>query len=529
MGRRVGDNRWKAFGLLAVGLITLWAGPPFTSPARASWVLPSTRFGPDSTRDNFGYGPSDQISPLVPGSFDATALPLAAGVQFLGDAPGALRRDGFQLWETAPGQPPRRLAARVTATGWFGAAIASGGPGRYRLTWAAPRFFSPARTWTVAISGHSPAPVSWPRNPLARQALNTVRTELGESAVRYSRSLTLAAGRHARYLAANGYQAPSFHRETAGQPEYSAATPWARDMMSGWPSPLTGEVGIESASRLSGVAAVQTLIDTVSHRLALLSPNLLAEGWQQSRGPQGAWVMDLGYGYRATLPYAVVYPAPGQVGLPTGWTDVEAPNPVPAKPGAPLGYPVTVDFPTATRLQNISCTWLAGPALVPFYLDRPNQAGLGANQIGLVPQRPLPANSVFTVSVAADARYYDGKWRPVRISWRFATGGADQSVLAVPLRQARLLVSVLQAGSGHPVAAAPVLVVRSGRAARRRSALARGRTDRNGVAIIRLPRPAPAGRYDAITRTGNGVTFWWQAGQAIRQPARSRSWSRAAG
>jgi hypothetical protein len=117
----------------------------------------------------------------------------------------------------------------------------------------------------------------------------------------------------------------------------------------------------------------------------------------------------------------------------------------------------------------------------------------------LVPNLPLPMDSVLTVRFRARAVFQDGTIAPVRMVWRFATGGAGVSVTAVPQPAGRVLVAVASTGDASPMAHEPVEIDRGARV------IARGQTQADGTVTLSVPGP---GRYLAKIATGNAMAFW---------------------
>lgn len=511
-------RRWGGMGavlaLAGMGAAS-GAAPQLAYPGNVGLepvALSETLFGPYSTAANNGYeGPND-ITPVVPSSYVSRVSPLVIGVQFIGDSPADLRRDGFALSIAGPKGRPRSLRLTYFPTGLVGyRPVRALAPGRYEVTFTTPGFVSSQSRWQIDVTSSGPAdlPTATAGDQRALSALNAYRGVLGEDPVWFSRRLAEAAIKHADYLAQNGYQAPSFHEESARYPGFTGSTPWARDMTFGWPSPLDGEVGIERPSPIPDLAVVQDLVDTVYHRLSLLSPNLLAEGEGAANGRTGAVVMDLGFGYRPNLPLAIVYPRPGQTGVPVSWLDLESPDPVPGGANKVFGYPITVDFPTVSRLTDVRVALYRDNIRVPAVVDWPGRGAMAPNQLALVPEASLWPDTIYSVEVLAEAAFNDGQTLPVALRWLFATGGGNRSVAAAPGPGGRLAVSVVQAGSGQPAGQVVVrLLYRSERRGWVRAA--EGVTDAQGLyTFSRVRRPPGVRRYEVLTDSGNATVFWW--------------------
>lgn len=499
--------------LAFMGLASGIAPNTLTAPISGYWpihLVPSL-FGPYSTLQNFGYESGNQISPIIPTSYTAWRSPRILGVQFVGDAPTNLRADRFSLSVTGPGGTIRGLAVHFSSTGFVGWSIPRLSPGTYHVTFHTPLFKQTQSSWTLTILKPKTPWVSvqeTTNDQISLDTINAYRSVLEEPPVTWSTSLADAAETHAGYLKVNGYSAPSFHMETQGRKGFSGRTPWARDLRFGWRSVLDGEVGIEWASPIPPVQVVQDLIDTVFHRLSLLSGNLLASGEGTSVGKTGAVVMDLGFGYNPELPLAIAYPRPGQSGVPISWVDLESPNPVPHGFGLRYGYPLTVDFPTIQHLKAVRFGLFLGHQTVPAYPVPPGVNSMSDNQIGMVPKRPLFPNTVYTVSVQGNAVFNSGALKPIDLQWSFQTGGGSESLAAAPVSSHKVLVSVVRAGGGNPMIDTAVRLYRV-IAQGRLKLEATGHTNRRGMWEAARMSVRKHALYEVSSATGNSQQFWW--------------------
>ncbi|MCY0881985.1 MAG: CAP domain-containing protein, partial [Firmicutes bacterium] len=412
-------------------------------------------FGPFSTQANHGYENANNISPVLPASYHALIAPQRVGVQFVGDKISDLQADHFSLLIKNAAGHTRFVPLHYTATDFVGDRLAHPlKPGTYQVSFVAPNFSEPLSQWTMVVK-----PDAWAKKALQQahqhytpqwlEALNGYRRLEKEPAVQWNWRLAAAAQSHSDYLKHNGYYAPSFHKEAPQYADYTGKSPWRRDLAFGWPTPLDGEVGIEWNRYIAPVTVMQDLIDTVYHRLSLLSDNLIAAGAGDSQGKTGAFVMDLAYGYQDKLPQAVVYPVNGQTGVATGWLDLESPNPVAKGFNQEFGYPITVDIPTAHQLSDIKFTVKNHHRRLAGVVDLPGVNGMPANQSGFVPKKILAGHTVYHVRFSAQVTYDNGRKAPLVLQWKFATGGTDQSVAVAPM-QTSVVVSVVKSGSGIP-------------------------------------------------------------------------------
>ncbi len=496
-----------------MGLTSGVAPDTLTAPISGYWPVHLTRFlfGPYSTVDNFGYESNGEISPIIPTSYTAWRSPRTLGIQFIGDSPANLRADQFSLSVSGPHGPIRGLKAHYTTTGFVGWKLPRLPVGTYHVTFLTPLFKRSQSSWTITIV-HPKVPLApvheTANDRVSLDTLNAYRTLLDEPRVTWSTSLAYAATAHARYLSVNGYNAPSFHMENPRRVDFSARTPWDRDLLYGWQSVLDGEVGIEWTNPLPPVAVVQDLMDTVFHRLSLLSGNLLSSGEGSSAGNTGAVVMDLGYGYNPSLPLAIAYPRPGQTGVPIAWVDLESPDPVPHGFGHRFGYPITIDFPTIESLKTVRFGLFLGRNKVPVYADRPGVNSLSDNQIGMVPQRALFPGTVYTVIVQGQALFNSGVVRPVNLHWSFQTGRGSESLAAAPVSPHQAVVSVVRAGGGNPIIHTEVRLYRV-TASGRLLLQTMGHTNTRGVWVVTRHHVVNHALYEVTSATGNSQQFWW--------------------
>lgn len=472
--------------------------------------LPNAMMGPYNTNLNQGYESVNHVSPIVPASYVARWGPDVVGLQFVGDSTPDLKEDHFQIQIQGGPYDGALLTPDVYRAGFVGYRLPR--PltrGTYQVTFHVTGFDIAAQTWTIAVRSRGVAtrPYESAATRLMLESLNTARSVLHLSSVTWSARLQRASIAHASYLARNGYSAPSFHMESAGRIGYTGKTPWGRDMSFGWPTPVAGEVGIEWSDPSDAESVIQDLIDTVYHRLSLLSDNLVAAGSGQESGRNGSVVMDLGFGYRSTLPQAVVYPYDGQPGVPTSWVDIESPDPVKNGDGLSFGYPITADFPTVDALHKVQVRLTRGIVPVPAILDAPGSKNMADNQLGLVPQKALMPNTLYTVTVSARALFNNGATRPIKLSWSFATGGGRQSVGVAVTSRHRAVISVAIAGSGAPVAGQSVTLYRRAAGGPLRQ-VASGATNADGLWVVNRPE-GRQGYYEAVTGTGNAAVFWW--------------------
>ena len=449
--------RWSRWALLlvvsAAGIVGGLSAQPSGPPLALATYVGHFQAGPASTALNHGYGSLEDLATVPTPSYRATVAPKALGMQFLNVSRATLRSAHFVMYAHPPRSGWRTVPVTIGGNGFVGYRPPQPlrrGAWQFRLESQRLGVFSP---WTVTVAAEQALPPPTPAGLTALAFLNAARAAEGSRPVVWSRRLSVAARAHALYLGHLGYHDPSFHVEKPG-PFFTGRFPWDRDMAAGWTDTSTGEVGIGGPSPVPGPLFIAELLDTVYHRLGLMSPNAYAAGYGADVGPKSAAeIMDIAYGYRPTLPRAVAYPKPGTTGVATTWTDFESPSPVPHGHGQVFGYPITLDCPTVARLGQVSAdVTLPSGTVVPVMLDRPGTGGLAPNQLAMVPKEPLAPDTTYVVTVeAASVQYNDGHVGSLAERWAFHTGGGAQSVYAAAGGR-RLQVAIDEAGGGPPVA-----------------------------------------------------------------------------
>src|SRR5262245_22585781 len=276
-----------------------------------------------------------------------------------------------------------------------------------------------ASSFTVYLNGDILYRVSRPSKPPARvedvvTAVNRHRLEAGVAATRPGTALSKACDLHALYLTKNEPRGLSGHEEDPKGIGYTeeGARAGKRSVISPF--------GVHD----SPVDAVESLMATLYHRVALLNPAVaeIGVGWANRKDGLGFLVVDVGGSDVRPDPklFPIVYPVSGQEDVPTEFAlgARENPNPVPNDaPGA--GYPVTVQIPERrgkgcdaefqlfTGGTEIAC-WLSTPD-APARKDWP-QPGV----LCLIPKEKLKPATTYT------ARFKD-RLSGLEKEWSFTT------------------------------------------------------------------------------------------------------------
>lgn len=290
-------------------------------------------------------------------------------------------------------------------------------------------------------SGELPGPGPGPEARLALELINRYRAAAGLPPVTYDPALGAAAQAHAEYLAANPDQwEPSAHGETPGSPGFTGLRPVDRAAANGY----RGGVGEIIHFAGPAEAAVDGWLQTLYHRLPLLSPNTVALGYGVAASADGRYVNVLDYGVvplsggrdggtapsspgpssATAAPGSVAWPHPGQTGVPTHWDGREVPDPFLLHPGVtgPVGYPITLTFPGPVRSLRLTEASLHGPdgAVSVLRFDPVSDDRL-ADTVALIPAEPLRPRSRYTVRMQGLVDRGGGP-QPFTRSWSFSTG-----------------------------------------------------------------------------------------------------------
>ncbi len=218
----------------------------------------------------------------------------------------------------------------------------------------------PAASPALSVSDASYAPGSAQR--LAYDQLNAARLRCGFGLLAQSARLDQAAAAHANYMSLNNEFG---HRETAGKPGFTGATPLDRAIAAGYAPRAVGE-DLSTGGSFNGSTAadsVRNLMAAPYHAQSLLT------GFSE-----------VGFAWNAvasldTLTVDLGVPAPEQLRSPqgvatfpcAGTTDAaarggnESPSPFPSDPNAEWGQPIIVAGPGSLQISSASITGPSGP------------------------------------------------------------------------------------------------------------------------------------------------------------------------
>ena len=181
----------------------------------------------------------------------------------------------------------------------------------------------------------------------------------------------------------------------------------------------TGQPGWEIIAFLgSPAAAVDSWMETVYHRIPIVSPDAVHVGYGLHTGGAAIDVMDFGRGAWKDQELVVVYPWPDQTGVPRSWSGNEGPQPPAPKSGYPSGPVVTATTATGAQLKITGHT-LTGPggADVPHVWHPKGANGFMEATWALYADEPLKGTTNYTVTLDGNL-----KGQPWSRTWSFTTG-----------------------------------------------------------------------------------------------------------
>src|SRR6266516_1538195 len=228
----------------------------------------------------------------------------------------------------------------------------------------------------------SPAPSSLANDAVEMLRVhNDLRAAVGAPAVRADERVTIAAQRHAEYLARNDTLG---HDEMPGAPGFSGVFVRDRLAAQGYTDTTASEVATSFSSGTEGVRSLWVL---PYHRLGLMHPHAIVAGWGHAEiSGRRITVGVIVYDFSAPAPDRVRAPALGQRVAGT-YSGEEIPDVLPAGASRPVGYPIMVVFSSAREvdLRSARVAQVGGPDfayhVVPQLYER--------DYVAIIPASPL--------------------------------------------------------------------------------------------------------------------------------------------
>ncbi|MEW5706995.1 MAG: CAP domain-containing protein [Actinomycetota bacterium] len=281
--------------------------------------------------------------------------------------------------------------------------------------------------WKILLTPTTSEPKVLPDpNPTEQQEIaidrvNYYRSLVGLHSVSLNQTINSAAEAHAAYNVQNNSVR---HDEDLALEGFTGVWPWDRLKHFGYNkyTYVTEVCSMRWASvnyllRVDPVWAIDGWINTVYHRLPILSPLVYEAGFGSAKTESRlAYVMDFANPGLPTKKCIVYYPVNNQENIPVKFDGDEIPNPLPGK-HYPVGYPITVTFSDCKniKIEDIKLLDNNGEN-VDFYKLLPYSDRYINDSLAIIPVKPLKYGTVYTVAVRA---YADGKM--IDLTWQFKT------------------------------------------------------------------------------------------------------------
>jgi uncharacterized protein YkwD len=218
---------------------------------------------------------------------------------------------------------------------------------------------------------------------------NELRAAVAAPTVRADDRVTIAAQRHAEYLAQNNALG---HDEVPGSPGFTGASVRDRLAAQGYTDANASEVATSFSSGTEGVRSLWVL---PYHRLGLMHPHATVAGWGHAEtSGRAVTVGVIIYDFNSPAPERVRAPAPDQRVAGT-YSGEEIPEVVPAGAPRPVGYPIMVIYSgaRAVDLKSARITDASGRELphhvVPQLYER--------DYVTIIPATPLAPGARYRV------------------------------------------------------------------------------------------------------------------------------------
>jgi uncharacterized protein YkwD len=250
--------------------------------------------------------------------------------------------------------------------------------------------------------------------------LNNYRNAVGAPVIQGNCALSQASKAHADFYIAHvskyNSSGLSVHEEDSSYGAgFTGVNFWDRDMAAGFAGGGTG--GEVIAFEGTPPAALKGWIDTVYHRLPLLSPTTQVIGYgSKSGGGTSCDVIDSSGRNGLKTDPIIVWPWPGQHNVDASWNGLEGPTPKAPPGGFPSGPVITAQFWKTTTISAHELSNADGTAIAHTWLDYktdPNLANLAPETVALYANKPLSAG---TYSVKLTLTNGDV------LAWRFSVG-----------------------------------------------------------------------------------------------------------
>lgn len=323
------------------------------------------------------------------------------------------------------------IAITLTACGGGGGGDATGGsPG--------PIAPAPSQLGNLATSVPTPSYAAASTELAMFNQINAIRLNGGFGMLAQDPVLDTAALNHARYLSVNYLTAPYAnlseldgrtdaatgwlmgHVEKAAWANFSGILPLNRIEVAGAKYLYSGEV--ISFNATDPADCVPNILNTIFHRNAFLLTSLQRVGLAYIPNPSmnsSICVLEPAYKTNDNLRpanWVGIYPADGQVSLPTGMPFGEVPDPAPeianSQKGSPVSIYVDQDLSSVTSF-TLTAAGASAATSVKFITAADFPVYLGRKESHILPTQPLVAATRYNVSfrgVLVNGKKVDKDW-----------------------------------------------------------------------------------------------------------------------
>ena len=251
---------------------------------------------------------------------------------------------------------------------------------------------------------------------------NWYRLNVGVDLIDMHAAINAAAQAHADYYSqhksayATGKVPGGAHAETPDIPTGFTGKSFG-DRMSA--AGYEGSPGFEVMAFMnSPAAAVDGWVETVYHRIPFVSPDMAHAGYG---GAPTVDVMDFGFQAHPDKSLAVLYPWPGQTGVPRSWSGNESPQPPPPPNGYPSGSVITVTTAQGAPLTIDVHRLLAPDGAEIAHVWHPKGSnGFMSATWALYAHDKLQAGTTYTVEL--EGTHGASSWSR---EWSFTTAGGS--------------------------------------------------------------------------------------------------------
>jgi uncharacterized protein YkwD len=255
---------------------------------------------------------------------------------------------------------------------------------------------------------------------LALAELNKLRANVGVAPVKADQALSKAAQSHADFYVAHidAYKKkglnPHFEDKSFGA-GFTGKSLGERVKAAGYSGPPGPEVMAFSGS---AKGAIDGWLATVYHRLPLIDPRSAKIGYGSAKSAKARTeVMEFGRGATGKAPI-VVYPWPGQTGVPKSWSGNEGPQPPKPKTGYPSGPVISARFTDGAKILDHQLIDEDGAKLDHVWLTKASDktlASFDSKTVVMYANDPLPSGT-FTVRIDVESGSTSK-----RLQWSFST------------------------------------------------------------------------------------------------------------